>query len=1129
MDSLQLHRLLAEGEWRSEFDDRALERGVRYARERRVLSLSHETLDPRTETLTGAVHGSRAQPYLTAIELRTTRGGLTLRAQCNCPVLYRCKHAAALLAVASVAAPDAWPSVGGASPPELSIPATSRAKSDEATRKAHLDAWDRWLENLQATASNSALEAAPERRFGILIRGERGEPSTLLATPAWMRPGKTRGGGLVDPQPLHLNTETGPVPMPPGGWPPALAGALAVLLQNRYVHTAGKYWTRIQAGYQEQALEALLKQYPVYFEKGAVPLEAGKPLALEVYWREERDGSQRLAAHVQGHTDAWLLRGATLWYVLPNKRRYGHVEGDPNLLEQVRTAPPVLPEEVPALRKRLARRRTSLDIPPPAARAPVEVIEARPKAVLILRVVHARRLSRRWTQTALACATLAFDYAGHRLAPADYETVTRRLAAGRVFEFRRDQDAEDAVLESLEAAGLVDAGLFVLEHATLGIKPGAHDFFLRPERHKPPLAPEEARPLIEALEADGIRIEYEAGFPHDKLVDIERWHAELASGSDNAWFEVMLGIEIRGERVDLLPILRRMITDPAFPLTPEAGEKPDAVWRLNIDAARSVEIPLARLRALIAPLLEWIEGGEKTLRVHASQAPALREAAVGAQLTWHDGDRLQKRLTALRDAPHSKQAPRGFRTTLRAYQREGLAWLDYLAAAGLGGILADDMGLGKTVQVLAHILGEKQRGGLGHPVLVVAPTSLIGNWRAEAARFAPDLRVLVIHGAERAGRYAEIGAQNLVITTYPLLPRDRERLLEHDFSLLVLDEAQAIKNTRSQAAQVVRELRAARRIAMTGTPLENHLGELWAQFDAIEPGLLGSERRFTRLYRTPIEKHGDAERRERLKRRIAPLILRRRKDDVLTELPPKTEILRTLELDKGQRELYESLRLAQHKRVRQAIRQRGLAQSGIIVLDALLKLRQVCCDPRLVKLASARKVHRSAKLDALLELLDGLLDEGRRVLLFSQFTEMLALIEAALQKRKIEYLLLTGQTPGAARTDLIARFQAGVAPVFLVSLKAGGVGLNLTAADAVIHYDPWWNPAVEAQATGRAHRIGQDKPVFVYKLLCAGTVEEKIHALQARKADLARAVLEGEGSAKLHFEESDLDELFAPL
>jgi SNF2 family DNA or RNA helicase len=439
------------------------------------------------------------------------------------------------------------------------------------------------------------------------------------------------------------------------------------------------------------------------------------------------------------------------------------------------------------------------------------------------------------------------------------------------------------------------------------------------------------------------------------------------------------------------------------------------------------------------------------------------------------------------------------------------------------------MGLGKTVQVLAHLLAEKRRGRLDRPALVLAPTSLVANWHDEARRFAPDLDVLVVHGPERHGLHEAIPRHDLVITTYPLLLRDHEALGAHAYSVLVLDEAQAIKNAKSQAAKLVRELDARQRIAMTGTPLENHLGELWAEFDAVEPGLLGSEKHFTKFFRTPIEKHGDVERRERLNRRIAPLLLRRRKEDVLSELPPKTEIVRRIEIEGDQRELYETLRLTQHERVLDEVRRRGLAQSGIVVLDALLKLRQACCDPRLVKLEGARKVRESAKLDYLMDLLGSLVEEGRRVLVFSQFAEMLALVASALDERKLAYQSLTGDTPGTQRAALVERFQAGAVPLFLISLKAGGVGLNLTAADTVIHYDPWWNPAVEAQATDRAHRIGQDKPVFVYKLICAGTVEEKIQALQQRKAELARAVLEGGSTQALRFDDADVAELFAPL
>ncbi len=437
--------------------------------------------------------------------------------------------------------------------------------------------------------------------------------------------------------------------------------------------------------------------------------------------------------------------------------------------------------------------------------------------------------------------------------------------------------------------------------------------------------------------------------------------------------------------------------------------------------------------------------------------------------------------------------------------------------------------LGKTVQALAHLMIEKTTGRLDRPSLIVAPTSLMTNWRLEAARFTPALQVLTLHGPQRRKHFKEIPNYDVVLTTYALLPRDQKELQSYSYHLLILDESQAIKNPKVQTGKVARSLDVRHRLCLTGTPMENHLGELWSMFDFLMPGLLGNEFQFRRLFRRPIEQFGDTERRELLARRIAPFTLRRSKEQVAKELPAKTEIMRTVELHDAQRDLYESIRVAMQHKVRQTIQHRGLARSRIVILDALLKLRQVCCDPRLLRLEATKhfKFKRSAKLDLLLELLDNLLAEGRRVLLFSQFTTMLGLIELDLARRKIAYTKLTGQTRD--RATPVEHFQAGKVPLFLISLKAGGTGLNLTAADTVIHYDPWWNPAVEDQATDRAHRIGQDKPVFVYKLFTEGTVEERIRELQARKRALTDGVLAAKDDAKTQWTDQDLDFLFAPL
>jgi len=366
-----------------------------------------------------------------------------------------------------------------------------------------------------------------------------------------------------------------------------------------------------------------------------------------------------------------------------------------------------------------------------------------------------------------------------------------------------------------------------------------------------------------------------------------------------------------------------------------------------------------------------------------------------------------------------------------------------------------------------------------------------------------------------------------VLTTYSLLARDQDVLLQHAWYFLILDEAQFIKNPRTRASRLVRQLDVRHRLCLTGTPMENHLGELWSLFDFLLPGLLGDAKQFRRVLQNPIEKHGDEEASRRLALRVRPFMLRRTKQEVASELPSKTEIIRGVELEGAQRDLYESIRLAMHERVHQAVADQGLARSHIVVLDALLKLRQVCCDPRLLKLESAARVKHSAKLEMLMELLPEMIEEGRRVLLFSQFTGMLKLIEEAVGKVGVDYVKLTGRTRD--RATPVDRFQGGEVPLFLISLKAGGVGLNLTAADTVIHYDPWWNPAVERQATDRAHRIGQDNPVFVYKLITVGTVEEKIQAMQARKQALADSLFDRNGGMQTGWTDADLELLFEPL
>lgn len=478
------------------------------------------------------------------------------------------------------------------------------------------------------------------------------------------------------------------------------------------------------------------------------------------------------------------------------------------------------------------------------------------------------------------------------------------------------------------------------------------------------------------------------------------------------------------------------------------------------------------------------------------------------------------------------EVPQAFRGTLREYQKEGYYWLSFLREYGLAGILADDMGLGKTIQTLTLLLSHHKNGQKRLPSLVVAPTSVVYNWMTEAEKFTPTLSTALFLGRDRGELLAKLsrdGARkpDVIFTTYGIIRRDYEALKNVQFEYVILDEAQNIKNPESVGAQASKSLKALHRIALTGTPVENRLRELWSIFDFLMPDFLGHYRDFNDTFERPIEAGIDGVG-QKLRKIVHPFILRRMKSQVEQELPDRTDIVNLCELEDEQRSLYLDVLDDCRQKVFGEIASRGLARSQISVLAALLRLRQVCCDPRLLKNREDERAYPSAKLGALMEMIDEIVDEGHKVLLFSQFVEMLTLIRSELEKAGYTYEYLDGQTPAKERLERVNRFnQAADIPIFLISLKAGGTGLNLTGADYVIHYDPWWNPAVENQATDRAHRIGQTKHVFNYKLITKGTVEEKILALQKKKKELADLVIGGDEGIAKELTREDLEFLFS--
>jgi superfamily II DNA or RNA helicase len=790
-------------------------------------------------------------------------------------------------------------------------------------------------------------------------------------------------------------------------------------------------------------------------------------------------------------------------------------------------APAGEPPRTPVYREEAATAAEKTAPPPAQSGRAARVIDVDPVPLLRLGTLEVYDVARfrRYSQ-----AERRFDYLrpvfryGDALVDAGSDSDLVTTGSGETVQVRRRPALEEDLLRALEEAGADP----VPPHTLFAVRS-------RPKvlwgLESPAQWPQFMSEHLPALRAAGWQVEMPVDFRH-LVLDVDSWEAEIGEDA-GGWFNLDMGIVVDGLRLPLAPLLYELFRGDARWLdAAHLNRLPDqAPVILTTPGGVRLRVPAGRIKPLALTLIDLFDAppGQGALRLSRLDAPRLARLADLQRWRFTGVAAVAQLARALQHGAgiQPAAAPAGLALTLRPYQLEGLAWLQYLREHGLAGILADDMGLGKTAQALAHLLLEKETGRMDRPSLVVLPTSLIFNWKREAERFAPSLRVLSLHGKERAERFAAIPGHDVVLTTYPLLWRDAERLAAQDYHLLILDEAQMVKNATSQAAQVVRRFSARHRLCLTGTPLENHLGELWAQFDFLLPGFLGDAKAFTKTWRTPIERHGNGLRRDLLAARVRPFILRRRKEDVAKELPAKTLIVRTVELQGGQRDLYETVRSAMDARVIEAIAEKGFARSQIVILDALLKLRQVCCDPRLARLEGAKKVKERAKLDLLMDMLPELVDEGRRVLVFSQFTSMLALIEEALHGRKLAWVKLTGETQD--REGVIRRFQDDGVPIFLISLKAGGVGLNLTAADTVIHYDPWWNPAVENQATDRAHRIGQKKKVFVYKLVVAGSIEEKILALQEKKAELAAGVLSEDAGALSKFGEADIRALLAPL
>ena len=1083
---MNIQKKLLRSDIRYECGDSFYERGRDYFERAAVTDLTIKSEGPLFIQLNAAVKGSHKNPYKQSIRIiwRADYSAAEIEGDCTCPVGYNCKHVAAVCLMFQ-SAKQGFP--------------ISEAKPDCLE----------WLNNFHVKAPKQ-VDVNQEFIAYLLKPGA----AKLEFTIEFLITKNKKTGGLNKGRKTTLNN---------------LRYSYSYL---NYVQPEdqeiAKLLTALNPAFKDEplitgatgylALVKLLKTGRLFWQDlEHTPLIQAASRDLNLAWQTADNGDYLLAATI--NPAAMLLLTEPPQYLDVSLGTIGPVNTANLSAEQLKnilSAPPIPVQYADEFSHRLIIEHPSLPLPAPKK---VELIEAQqltPKPKLLL---FGHQVSPQQYAHFMAVNFLYGDWTLSAYTPETYSVVKTEQGLVRI---KRDVDAEQRGIQRLTELGFTQAPsiesgqpelLMFSQAKTLMDSAARWGNFLQNN-------------LLE-LEQDGWIIDIDDTFLLN-FQTAQNWEAEI-SETQHDWFEMHFHIEVDGKSLPLLPLIMPVLENYDPENLPE-------MLSIPLEGHNFLTLPSDKIKPFLNVLIELFnsstQGKDGSLKLSRFNAAALADMEDHNQglFSIKGGEALRELGKKLKDFTGIQDValPNNLQAELRNYQQQGLNWLQFLREYKFCGILADDMGLGKTIQTLAHLLIEKQSGRMRLPSLIIAPTSLMSNWRRETERFTPDLKILILQGTERKQLFYKIRDYDLILTTYPLLSRDEETLLEHDYHYLILDEAQTIKNPLSKAARLVRQIKSEHRLCLTGTPMENHLGELWAQFDFLMPGFLSDSAMFKKIYRTPIEMHGDSEQRARLSRRIAPFMLRRTKQEVATELPPKTEIIRSVPLYPKQAALYESIRLTMEKKVRDAIAQKGLAGSHITILDALLKLRQTCCDPRTLRLVEAQKVQESAKLDLLMELLPEQLEEGRRILVFSQFTRMIALIENELNGRNIGYAKLTGQTRN--RDEAIELFKSGAVNVFLISLKAGGVGLNLTEADTVIIYDPWWNPAAESQAADRAHRIGQDKPVFVYKLITENTVEEKIIAMQDKKRALAEGIYNGgakEESLKLTAE--DLTALFEPL
>lgn len=1068
-------------------------RGENYYNEKRV---HHYYFDEAKDLVTGLIRGN-GRRYSAKVKLLSNNNKLTdISGTCSCPVAFNCKHIVALLLEHAEQTKTV--------PPKLLVDPSSQ-----------------WLYQLKA-ANTATSEKNKLKRVLLYSLNKKVYSSNQRFLLEISEATKTRMGFYKNLAPYKIN------PLAESQYSQADDVIIQSLMSASKAALLGDTATLEGDNGATLLLELVKSERCHWGDSDGLKLSIGEAIKSDLYWHLNADMTQQIRSTSLKEA-AEILPTHPPYYINLETGECGEIDCgiDDKIASILIASPPVQPKNVDQVISFIKENLSSVGIPLPCHPNIKSISDYKPQPILKLSNIDASSFYGGFDEP-IGVLHLNFDYAGLIVNPDNDSEQLSVIDNDGFLSISRNLAYEEEVIAHLDTIGLIADEFGVDEFGS-----------------------EENKGLIlEPIDSTQTWLDFMLGHK-DKLIDkgwdvdisddfvfqiesIDGWYADVES-SGVEWFSFELGVKVNGRDVNLLPFMVKLLQSAsnAEELQQLLSMPDDHPIVMKQENGKYLNVAFGKVRHIIETLVELYDpaslNADGQLKLSRYQSNQLAELELSNEhLEWSGGETLRKFGAKLNNFKgiESVEIPKGLKATLRDYQKDGLNWLQFLREYNLGGILADDMGLGKTVQTLAHLLIEKQEGRADRPSLVIAPTSLMVNWAREAEKFAPSLSILVLQGQNRKLKFEQILDFDIVLTTYPLLTRDADVLLGHEWHLVILDEAQNIKNPKAKASQNIRQLNCRHRLCLTGTPMENHLTELWSQFHFLMPGMLGDEKKFKHLFRNPIEKKQDRDRQKRLRERVAPFMLRREKKDVAKELPPKTIIVSRVALESAQRDLYETIRVSMNTKIRDAIDQKGMGRSHIIILDALLKLRQICCHPQLLKMPSAKKITHSAKLNQLMEMVPEMVEEGRKILLFSQFTSMLAIIEEELVKRKIGFVKLTGQTKDRAKP--VDEFQEGTVPVFLISLKAGGSGLNLTAADTVIHYDPWWNPAAENQATDRAYRIGQDKPVFVYKMITEGTVEEKILEMQAKKQALADALF-SEDSQNTKITAEDLKSLFEPI